>query len=228
MSPNQLKGYHRDKEILGLIERLQALDTEQVRALLFSSMTQGRRKAQERLKALYDRGRLNRWRPGPESPYMYFVGKKHGRIEHLIALNWVYVWMVKSVKSWEEIYRWDYEQDYGALQADAFCVVRNMVTGKLRMWFVELDRAESGNLFDKVRKYCDLYESERYAGWWWVDLADRFPGILTVTTAAGREKIIRGLVEKENRAGLQFEIYLLENLKGECLHEKASSNSVAG
>lgn len=217
MSPNQLKGFHRDKEILGLIERLQALDTEQVRVLVFGGMAQGRRKAQERLKVLFDRGKLNRWRPGPECQYIYFTGKKHGRLEHLIALNWVYCWMVKSVKSWEEVTRWDYEQDYGSLQADAFCVVRNTVTGKIRFWFVELDRAESGNLFDKVKKYNDLYESERYAGWWWAELAERFPAILTVTTAAAREKTIRGLVEKENRAGLEFQICLLENLKGECI-----------
>ncbi|KJR97933.1 MAG: hypothetical protein VR68_11510 [Peptococcaceae bacterium BRH_c4a] len=217
MSPNQEKGLHRDKEICLLTERLQALDTEQVRVLLFSNQRYGRRKAQERLKALHDRGRLNRWRPAPESPYIYFSGKKHGRLEHLIALNWVYVWMVKSVKSWEEIYRWDYEQDYGVLQCDAFCVVRNTVTGKLRFWFIELDQAESRNHFDKAKKYCDLYNSEGYAGWWWAELTERFPGILTVTTTPSREKIIRGQIEKDNREGLEFEIYLLESLKEACL-----------
>lgn len=196
MSPNQQKGSRRDNQIVSLINRLQALDTEQVRALVFPGMACGRRKAQERLQKLHARGRLNRWRPAPELPYIYFTGKKHGRLEHLIALNWVYCWMVRSVKSWEEVCRWDYEQDYGMLQADAFCVIRNTVTGKLRMWFVELDRAESGNLFDKAQKYCDLYESERYASWWWAELADRFPGVLTVTTAASRERIIRGLVGK--------------------------------
>ncbi|HBV97800.1 MAG: hypothetical protein JL50_02835 [Peptococcaceae bacterium BICA1-7] len=228
MSPNQLRGYHRDNEICRLIEKLQALDTEQVSVLIFSGQKHGRRKAQERLKVLFDRGRLKRWRAAPESPYIYFTGKKHGRMDHLVALNWVYVWMVRSVKSWEEVYRWDTEQDYGVLQADAFCAIRNTVTGKLRFWFVELDRAESGNLFDKVAKYNSLYDSEKYAGWWWADLADRFPGILTVTTAAPRERIIRGLVEKENAAGLEFQICLLEKLKGECLNEKAGNNSVAG
>lgn len=217
MSPNQLRGFHRDNEICRLIERLQALDTEQVRALIFAGQKHGRRKAQERLKALHDRGRLNRWRPAPEAPYTYFAGKKHGRLEHLIALNWVYCWMARSVKSWEEIYRWDYEQDYGILQADAFAVIRNTVTGKLRFWFVELDRAESGNLFDKVKKYNELYESERYVSWWWAELAERFPVVIAVTTALPREKIIRGLVQKENKAGLEFEIYLLENLKEVCM-----------
>ncbi|MCL5289781.1 MAG: replication-relaxation family protein [Firmicutes bacterium] len=217
MSPNQERGCLRDRNICSLIEARQALDTEQVRVIVFPGMKCGRRKAQERLKALHDRGRLNRWRPGPESPYIYYVGKKHGRIEHLVALNWVYVWMVKSVKSWEEITRWDYEQDYGILQADAFCMVRNTVTNKLRMWFVELDRAESGNLFDKVRKYNDLYRDEKYSGWWWADIADRFPGVLVVTTAAARERTIRGLVEKQNGEGLEFQIYLLENLKEACI-----------
>lgn len=101
----QQKGYQRDRALLEAIASCQALDTEQARVLLFPGKY-GRRKAQERLKTLYDRARIKRWRPAPESPYIYFQEKKHGRIEHLVALNWVRCWMLRQLKSWESFYRW--------------------------------------------------------------------------------------------------------------------------
>lgn len=77
--------------------------------------------------------------------------------------------------------------------------------------------AESGNLFDKVGKYCGLYESEGYAGHWWVDLAEKFPQVLVVTTNPARMKIINGLVEREDRSGLKFKVYNLDDLKKELI-----------
>lgn len=215
-SVNQLKGYRRDKQIIELLEARRALDTEQIRVLLFP-FRYGRAKAQQRLKKLYDRQRVNRWRPAPESPYIYFLGEKHGRIEHLVALNWVYCWMLKRLKTWESLYRWDYEQDYGILRCDAFAAVKNNVTGQVKFCFVELDRSK--NIFDKVKKYCDLYVSGKYLGHWWVEMADRFPPVLIVTTSPGRAKIIRECISHENTAGLEFTVKLVKNVKEECCRE---------
>lgn len=216
-SANQLKGYHRDNAVLEAIHACKALDTEQVRVLLFTGQKHSRRKAQERLQRLHSLGKVNRWRPGPEHPYIYYPDKKHGRIEHLVMLNWVYCWTARGLQSWEKIYRWDYEQNYGILQCDAFATVKNTVTGKLVFGFVELDRAESGNTFDKVKKYCDLYEAGGYEKWWWVDLADKFPEIVIVTTSLARERSIRFLIQKENRCNLRFKVFQLDEIKKEAM-----------
>jgi len=123
--------------------------------------------------------------------------------------------MVHGLKSWESLYRWEYEQNYGLLQCDAFVAVKNTVTGKLKFYFIELDVAESGNAFDKVGKYVQVFDTEAYAGRWWVDLTDRFPPVVVVTTSPGRIKTIRELVFRENRAGLEFNLYLLDDLRKE-------------
>lgn len=209
---NREKGSHRDRRILDLLQSRVALDTEQVRAIVFPGMKSGLRKAQERLQKLHARKRVKRVKLDPNSPYIYYMDKRHGRIEHLVALNWVYAWTVRQLKPWETLHRWDYEQDYGILRADAFAVVKNNVTDKFKFYFVELDRSE--NVFDKVDKYCALYESENYS--WWGDCANRFPPVVIVTTSLSRLRHIQGVIGRDNRAGLQFEVYLLDFIKEAC------------
>ncbi|ACV64433.1 hypothetical protein Dtox_3725 [Desulfofarcimen acetoxidans DSM 771] len=205
------KGYYRDKAILEAIESRKALDTDQITALLFKDLAAGRRKAQERLFKLYKSGRVKRCRVALTEPYCYFTGKKNGRLEHLLALNWVYVWFMAGLKAWEQIHCFSYEANYKLLQADAFAGIRNTVTGKFKFNFVELDRSQ--NDFDKVRKYNRLYQDEGYAGRWWAKLTDRFPTILVTTTSTKRAVHIRQRIENENTAGLEFKLMLLSDIK---------------
>ena len=183
------KGCYRDKAILEAIEGRKALDTDQITALLFKDIAQGRRKAQERLLKLYKGGRVKRCRVALTEPFCYFAGKKNGRLEHLLALNWVYVWFMAGLKAWEQIHCFSYESNYKLLQADAFAGIKNTVTGKFRFYFVELDRSQ--NDFDKVRKYNQLYKDGGYTGRWWSELTDRFPAVLVVTTSIKRAAHIR-------------------------------------
>lgn len=215
---NHALGSRRDKIIIDLIQSRKALDTEQVRMIAFKDMRSGRRKAQERLQKLYTRQRVKRLRLEPNSPYIYYDGKKHGRVEHLISLNWIRIWIEQNIKGWETLQRWDYEFDHGILQADGFAVIKNTVTDKLRFMFVEMDRSE--NTFNKVVKYNDLYESENYS--WWGQYADRFPPILVVTESTLRLRNIMECIGRDNRNGLQFEVYLLDFLKEAILNENHS------
>ena len=205
------KGCYRDKAILEAIETRKALDTDQVAALLFRDMKHGRRKAQERLLKLFKGGRVKRCRTALTEPYCYFTGKKNGRLEHLLALNWVYVWFMAGLKAWEQIHCFSYEANYKLLQADAFVGIKNTVTGKFKFYFVELDRSQ--NDFDKVRKYNQLYQDGGYTDRWWAGLTDRFPAVLVVTTSAKRAVGIQERVKKENPAGLEFKVMLLSEIK---------------
>lgn len=181
-------------------------------ALFFHGMVHGRRKAQERLLKLYQAGRVKRCRVSPTEPFCYYAGRRHGRLEHLLALNWVYVWFTAGLKPWERVHCFNYETNFKTLQADAFCSVKNTVTGRFKFFFVELDR--SANDFDKIRKYNALYNAGGYAGEWWAELADRFPAILVVTITASRAAHIRERVDKENVHGLEFRVMLLDEIRG--------------
>ena len=207
-------GSQRDRRILDLVEARHALTAEQVSILLFP-MKAGHRKAQQRLKRLYDTESLLRARFAQDEGFAYYMGRRPSRLDHLIALNWVYVWQARRLPSWGSIVGWEYEPSYEVLRADAFFGVHNGVTGKDTFCFVELDRAGSGNPFDKVSLYNRLYKSNGYAAAWWVEKAERFPTVLCVTDSAARLSAIRKAIERENANGLRFDVRLLADVRGE-------------
>lgn len=210
------KGCARDRRIVALVEEWGCLTAEQVAVLAFAGRN-AQRLARHRLLRLTDKGFLARFRPAHDLGYCYYIGKRPGRLEHRVAVNWVRLWLTHHLSSWEVAERWEYEPDYGTLRPDGLFAARNTARGSLRLWFVELDRAAGGNRFDKVAKYTALYESGRYLGAWWCADAERFPAVLVVTDAPSRATGIRNSVDRENRAGLRFETRLLEDVRKEML-----------
>lgn len=205
-------GCHRDSQIVSLVQARRALTADQVAALMFPGQA-GLRKAQQRLKRLHDAGRLERSRLSADSAYCYHLGKRAGRLDHLVALNWVYVWFSRRLPSWEVLERWEYEPDYRILRPDAFAAAKNRFTGECRFWFIELDRSE--NAWDKVALYNRLYQSDGYGGAWWVRYAKRFPAVLCVTDRASRLSVIRQAVKNDNVSGLEFDVKLLGEVRRE-------------
>lgn len=211
MKTNQRKlGYCRDNAILKAIDDYGALETEQVRALHFP-FPAGLRKAQQRLKKLFDKRRIDRDRIG--EVYAYWRDKRPGLIKHLIGTNWIRLWFEKRLKSWEKLHSWEYEQDYGVLRCDGFAAIKNLATGKYSFYFIEFDRGT--NAMDKIEKYNYLYSSGGYGGRWWVKLTNKFPTVLIVTLTATRAKEIHERIRHDNKEGLRFEVKLLEEVKKE-------------
>ena len=214
---NRMKGFYRDKAIIRAVEQYKCLNTEQIQCLLFGNMKSGLRKCQQRLKRLTDRGKLKRWRYDLEEPYAYYITRLE-QMEHTILLNWSIIWIKTNLKSWEEIYSFEYEvKKYPMIRPDAFVAIENKITSKFKFIYIEMDRAESANRFDKVRKYNDLYESNKFKGEWWVKLTKRFPPIILVTTEMKRLKKIEKHIERENRNGLEFIACLVDDLRKEVL-----------
>ena len=212
---NLEKCCQRDRRVLTYLDALGCLDTDQVKALCFSGFDGGLRKAQQRMKRLTDLGRVNRLRPSLDAPYAYFTGERPVQIEHVIARNWVYLWLVSRCSSWEKVEGWYPEEDHGILRCDALADVRNKVTGKHRFYFVEVDRYQSGNRWDKAKKYTELCRRGIQA--LWVEQAESFPVIFCVTDHPARLEAIRKAVRDENPLGLRFEIRLLEEVRREAL-----------
>lgn len=203
------RGYYRDKQIVREIEARGALNTEQIAAMFFKGSA-ALKKCQQRMKKLYDAKRVKRTRINGSGSYCYYIGKKSGRLEHLISINWVYIWFIKRMKSWESLWYWQYEMAYDILRCDAFLGIRNAFTEEIKFYFIELDR--SNNTWDKTRKYNQLYETEGYAGSFWVEYTKVFPVILCVTEDKNRLAIIERSVREENKYNLRFEVKLLDDL----------------
>lgn len=213
------KGLDRDKSILLAIEDYGVLDAEQVRLLLFNQGfkddTVARRKTQERLLALYRKKKVYRWR-GDDPMFVYSLDAKTRFSEHRVDLNWVRLWFDVTKKSWEVIHCWQYEQKYKSMRPDGLCAIKNKVTDKMRFLFLELDRSPS-NAFDKVEKYCQLYDSGECETQWWATATDRFPGVFIATTSAARKEKIESLVREQNSVGIEFTVRLLDDIRGEVL-----------
>lgn len=207
---NRTVGFCRDRAILDAVESRRALEADQVRVIVFPGMKSGLRKAQEKLLKLSRKGRLQRERVD-EGSYAYFRDVRPGALRHTLGVNWIRIWLENKLKPWEAFHSWEYEPDYGLLRADGFAAVRNIPTGDLRFCFVEHDRGT--NSFDKVEKYCRLFETEGYAGRWWVNLTKRFPPILVTTTTGRRLEAIQAAIKKENTVGLEFRTMLLDDIK---------------
>lgn len=199
----------RDRLVLRYLDLLGALTTEQVRCLCFSDMATGERKAQQRLRRMYDLGLVKRARPSLDSPMVYWTVARPVQLEHTIARNWVYCWLAKHLMWWEKVAGWYPEEDYEILRCDALAQVRNTVTGKSRFIFVEVDLSD--NRFDKVQKYTEL--CRRGIDAWWAEEAEVFPEVLVVTENRKRLETIRKAVREQNPLGLRFDVRLLSEVK---------------
>jgi len=208
------RGYCRDNSVVERIHTNRCLNAEQVQVLLFPLTASGKRKCQQRLKRLTEQFRLKRWRYDLEQPYAYFR-ERIEQINHTVLLNWVVIWIERNLKSWEEIYSVDYNYDMKILVTDCFIAIKNIFTGQFEFIFIEMDVHHPGNDFDKVRKYNNLFG--KLPDQWWVKQTKRFPKTLLVTDSERKLKKIRKLIELENKNGLEFESYLVSNLRGEVL-----------
>lgn len=218
---NVQRGYLRDREIVALVRRLGAVNTDQVRALLFRFPT-GLRKAQERLSVLVERGQLNRCRIAPNESYVYYVGRRPGQLEHRVMVSWAYVHIVSGLASWERLEEWRLEDVCGNLRSDAVAGIRIVPTGEWRFVFVEADCSD--NPFNKVATYNRLYESQAYLGAWWAEQARRFPSIVVVTHRQARKRSVIEKIRRENVNGLRWEIVTVEEVKGRvCGHYAGTS-----
>lgn len=172
---NHQKSYYRDRQIQQVLTEWGCLDIFQIAILFFPSLNT----AQKRMNKLTAAKRVKRTRENLGQPYCYYIDRKPEQLEHRLGVNWIRLWLMKRLKSWEQIYCWNYEVNYGALRPDGLLGIKNTATGTYRFMFIEYDRGF--NKFDKVEKYERWYDSGGYTGQWWVEYVDKFPSILVVS-----------------------------------------------
>ena len=211
-------GKSRDAAILRAVEQCKYLSRDQVQALVFDHSY--RQKCCDRLLRLYKSKRLKRKRVDVAESFVYFLpGEKwNQKAEHYLSLNWVYVATVKQIKSWFKLQAFVREyyckiDDNNHLVADALAVLANKTTRELKPVFIELDRGQSNNDFDKVKKYTALYESKAWVKQWWAKPDQegryRFPKVLVVTDRPGK---VQEAIDRDNAAGIRFSVVTLEDI----------------
>lgn len=210
-------GKSRDAAILQAVEKCKFISRDQVQALVFGH--DYRQKCCDRLLKLYKSKRLKRKRIDAAQPYVYFLpGEKwNQKAEHYLAANWVYIALVKQIKSWFKLQAFVREyfcriDDNSHLVADALAVLANKTTKELKPAFIEVDRG-SNNEFDKVLKYNALYKSKTWVKQWWAKPDQegryRFPRVLVVTDRPGK---VQEAIDRGNEAGIRFSVATLEDI----------------
>ena len=219
---NHQKCSKRDSQLYRLLESQVALSTDMIKLLLFRQNCL--RIVQRRLTILSapPHPRINRERLRLGEPYIYYMDRKPGQIEHVLGVSQVYTWVATTLKSMERIHCFDREvKEYKSIRPDAFVGIKNLWQDALYFYFVELDINRSGNDFaKKVKKYNELFSSGTYMSQWWVPLSKRFPAIIVVTT--GSIKAIKAKIDQENVNNLEFRVYSLDQIKEECLNGRSS------
>ncbi len=212
-------GKNRDAAILELVEKCKFISREQVQAMLFPGQ-EYRQKCCQRLQKLYQAKKLKRKRTDVAAPYVYYPPGVtwNQKAEHYLIVNWIYVALVQQIKWWFKLHLFKREYfcqwDTDRLLADTLVVLNNTERKCLHPAFVEVDRADSNNKFDKVPKYTDFYKSKAWVKLWWAQPDPegryRFPKVLVVTD---RPNQIDKILEKENTAKIRFEVVTLESVK---------------
>ena len=209
LSPNQI-GFMRDRAIVQSIVEFTALDTNQIRVLHCQGKA-GLRKAQDRLQKLYATKTLNRVPRAINQSYVYYVPpKKPQNLDHLIAANWVYIYLCKvypDIESWTKEYQgWN---NFG-VQPDALAKISGLY------YAIEVDRAESRNRFDKINKYNSLYVDRGEQVMELLNNPPKFPRIIIVTTGEKRKAKIEELIKANNPHALKYIVKTLESIVKEC------------
>lgn len=116
---NHQKGYRRDRAVIETLQDWGTMDTEQLRILFYHSA----RVAQRRLKILTAKGKIKRFHEVIGLPYIYSLSKPDNV---RLTLNWLRIWLVKRLKSWEVIETFDYETNT--------CIIKNTVQNTIKTY----------------------------------------------------------------------------------------------
>jgi len=168
--------------------------------------------------------RIKRDRFSKYEPYFYWSvdQRRPDQIDHRIGVNWLYVWFA----TWAE--RTDTELKFRSEPKEYEPTVRPDVLASFRtssknhLFFGEFHRHESGNEFDKLPKYTELFtdiiaqKAQGIKPYWWVELRDQRIPTLTVVTTGPKQPILDRLLN-QNPLGIPYELLTLDELKERCV-----------
>jgi len=156
----QQYGKNRDLKILEGLEKFRYMNTNQIAELYFSTVKRQDfkiKKTCERMKKMFDRGYVQRFR-FPSEPYIFTVhGNKYNRqIGHYLMI--VDCWIVLRVECPSGgVLRYEVEVKDGDkdnnVQTDLVIEYINNFRGEKKIYWIEVENESNGDIVEKVKKY---------------------------------------------------------------------------
>lgn len=178
--PSRTLGLNLSRDIFKFVKEHKIITPQQCAVLFYKTGVASLRSAQNKLLAMHKTKnkvrRLSRFPSDVRGYYIYHI-EKVGEWEHIEGLNWAYIWLGSRLKEGESIVCFDDYPNYGYLRPDAQIGIQG-TDGETRYMFIEIDRAQWRNEWDKGPKYAQLFKEQGEP--------KDFPPILIVTTEESR------------------------------------------
>lgn len=184
----------RENRIVSLLGFFRCLTASQLAKLEFP-FPSGYRKSQIVLKRMFEKKLINRFRHYRE--WVYHLGDKSKNWQHHLQISGFHISLLSHLKSWHKVIGIEKEYLYSYGQADALYSIRNIITDKDIKFYLEMD-LDSGNPFDKVQNYENLYWSSHDNDW--------FVVVVTVRPDKVKQIVSKGKVIKWKVLGLSDDI----------------------
>jgi len=193
----QALGRSRDMKVLAGLEKFRYLNTPQIAELYFQSVkdpSQRIKKASERMKIMFTRGYVQRFR-FPGEPFIFTTkGNKYSsKIQHymMIANCWIALQKLKS----GSVISCEVEVQQENVITDLIVNYKNNFRNEEKIYWLEVENNSSGDIFEKIEKYEGLQ--------WILRQEKKQEGILCIV--AGKDSTLRKLEACKN--GKTFRVY---------------------
>lgn len=212
--PSRTLGSLYDKQIYKFVEQHRIITPQLCAAKFYPGRKYSLMIAQKKLRRLYKKKRFKRFASDIRGYYVYHIDPIR-QWEHAEMLCWTYLWVESKLAAEEKLVHFETEKDYGFMRPDAVIGIQS--GEKIRYIFIEIDRAEWRNEFDKVPKYCRLFEEKGQP--------KDFPMILIVTNQTTRLETIKEKTGKSEHPLKWMAKYLPDLVKevGTCLQQDSLS-----
>lgn len=150
-------GKSRDSKILEGLDKFHYMNTNQIAELYFKPTIadpfQRKQKTSERMKKMFDRGYVQRFR-FPSEPFIFTTkGNKYNtRIQHYMMI--VDCWIsLQELKSSGSILSCEAESKQADIITDLVVHSKNNFRKEEKIYYLEIENESTGDIIEKVRKY---------------------------------------------------------------------------
>jgi hypothetical protein len=152
-------GRSRDEKILEGIERFRYLTTNQIAELYFPTIKKldhRVKKTSQRMKRMYDRGYVQRFR-FPSEPFIFTVrgNKFSNRIQHYLMIAQVWI-VLNKIKPSGSVLNCEVEHNQGEVQTDLYVEYKNNFRQENKIYWIEVENESNADILEKCKKYESL------------------------------------------------------------------------
>jgi len=149
----------RDMRIMEGLESFRYMRSDQIAELYFANIRdkgQRGKKTSERMKKMFSRGLVRRFRFGCE-PYVYTVegASYSNKILHYLTIVDVLI-QLQKIKPAGSVLKWETEIKFDDIITDLYVEYRNEFRHEQKNYFIEIELNSSGDIMQKIDKYYRL------------------------------------------------------------------------